>query len=243
MDRAVQRALATGTNIVPRIVTNFSVFGQSTPDWFFALPGAQHYYPHPRAETQGYEAPVAWDPVYQEKFASFLRALGERYDGNPAIEFFQIAGAGVYGEMYLGSQLPEGYTVQAHKQAVAHWIDAWRIAFPQTDLSLMINALGSNIGEDGAAYAVSKGYFLQMNTPTGNAPTRAILEAHHTATKIVVEAENGGCRDATGSKFADLMDSLFNYGYDVDYVTLCSQTFSDGRTSDALTTVWDRLRR
>jgi hypothetical protein len=29
----------------------------------------------------------------------------------------------------------------------------------------------------------------------------------------------------------------------VDYVTLCSQTFSDGRTSDALTTVWDRLRR
>jgi hypothetical protein len=239
----VQRALATGTTIVPRIVTNFSVFGQTTPDWFFDLPGAQYYYPHARAETDGDKAPVPWDPVYQEKFASFLRALGERYDGNPAIEFFQIAGAGVYGEMYMGSRLPEGYSVQAHKTANAHWINAWRIAFPTTHLALMVNALGHNIGEDAAAYAVSKGYYLQMNNPIGNPPTRAILEQHEAETKIIIEAENGGCVQATGSKFRDLMDALFDHGFSVDYITLCSQSFADSRTSDALMTVWDRLRR
>ena len=128
LDKAVVQALTTGTRIIPRIVTNFSIFGETSPDWFFDAKGAQYYYPHDEAENLDYRAPIPWDPVYEDKFGAFLEALGERYNGNPAIEFFQITSAGVYGELYLGSNRPDGFTVQVYKASIEHWTDAWRDA-------------------------------------------------------------------------------------------------------------------
>jgi hypothetical protein len=241
LDDAIDQARRSGTKIVPRIVTNFSIFGQATPDWYFDLPNAEHYYPHEAAKDDGYKAPVAWDPVYKQKFGEFLKALGKRYDGNPAIEFFQIASSGVYGELYLGSELPDDYSVDNHKEAIEYWTDAWRDAFPNTHLSIMLNGLGNDVGQDAASHAVSKGYYLQMNSPVGHPATRALLKEFDQDTKIVIEAENGGCRDATGSAFTDLMDTLFGFGYHVDYVTLCPQTFTDASSAAVLQEVWDRL--
>ena len=243
LDKAVVQALTTGTRIIPRIVTNFSIFGETSPDWFFDAKGAQYYYPHDEAENLDYRAPIPWDPVYEDKFGAFLEALGERYNGNPAIEFFQITSAGVYGELYLGSNRPDGFTVQVYKASIEHWTDAWRDAFPNTNLSIMINGLGDNVGEEAASHAVERGYYLQMNSPIGHPATRALLAEYADVTKIIIEAENGGCQTATGVGFQEMVHSLFGFGYHVDYVTLCPQSFIPGSTGEELERVWERLPR
>ena len=229
VDKALSNARNAGRTMIVRIFTNRSSSMQASPGWFFSSPGVSYYYP----SGSRYKSPVAWDPVYQQKFGRFLQAFGQRYNGNSAIEFVQIAGVGVYGEMYMGSRNPSGYTAQKHKDAIRYWTDAWRNTFSSTKLGIAVNALGSNIAEGGANYAVSRGYFLQMNTPTGNSATRAILSTHDTATKIVIEAENGGCRDATGSAFESLIDTVFSYDYAVHYVLLCNHSFVS--SSDAAT--------
>ena len=38
------------------------------------------------------------DPVYLEKHGRFIKALAERYDGNPQIEFLDIGSYGIWGE-------------------------------------------------------------------------------------------------------------------------------------------------
>ena len=234
LDKALSDAQKAGRKVVPRIFTNKSGFSQASPDWFFKTRGAQFYYP-----STTYKAPVGWDPVYQAKFGNFLKALGERYNGNTAIEFFEITGVGVYGEMYLEHN-PSGYTIQKHKDSIRFWTDAWLSAFPSTHLSLIINALGADIAESNSSYAVSRGVYLQMNTPVGNGPTRAILDAHDSKTKIVIEAENGGCRDATGSAFQGMMTKVFSYDYAVHYLFICGQSLS-GNTDATLQSVVSNL--
>ena len=46
------------------------------------------------------------DPIYLEKHAAFLKALGERYDGRPDVEFLDIGSYGVWGEWH--TQYPDG---------------------------------------------------------------------------------------------------------------------------------------
>jgi hypothetical protein len=230
LDKALSNAKSAGRTMIVRIFTNRSSAMQASPSWFFSTWGVGYYYP---AGTT-HKSPVAWDAVYQQKFGNFLKAFGQRYNGHPQIEFIQIAGVGVYGEMYMGSRNPSGYTAQKHKDAIRHWTDAWRSAFPNTGLAIAVNALGSNIGEGGASHAVSRGYVLQMNTPTGNSATRAILTTHHKATRISIEAENGGCRDATGPGFDSLIESVFSYDYDVHYLLLCNHSFINSGTQNTL---------
>ena len=232
LDKALADAQKAGRTVMLRVFTNRSGGAQASPTWFFSSPGAAYYYP----AGSTYRSPVAWDPVYQEKFGRFVEALGQRYDGHSALELIQITGVGVYGEMYLGYRNPGGYSVTKHKDAIRYWTDTWASAFKTTRKSITVNALGSNIAEGGAAYAVSRGYYLQMNSPSGNSPTRAILSAHDASTKIVIEAENGGCKEATGSAFAQLIDTVFSYDYSVHYLVLCNQSFVSTSTGDTLST-------
>jgi hypothetical protein len=85
VDEALSAAHATGRKVAPRVYTNMSDFGQATPDWVFEA-GAQAYTLYAESSTA---QPVPTDDVFGEKFAVFLAAFGERYDGHPAIEFVQ----------------------------------------------------------------------------------------------------------------------------------------------------------
>ena len=44
-----------------------------------------------------FKIPRYWDPVYLQKYRNFIRALAQRYDTNPYVEFIQI-GVGKFGE-------------------------------------------------------------------------------------------------------------------------------------------------
>jgi hypothetical protein len=243
LDSALGRAQAAGKTLVLRVYSNWSSLKQGTPGWFFNVGGARHYYPSSAAQSRGYKAPVPWDSVFQQRFGDFVRALGQRYNGHSALEFIQITGVGVYGEIYLGAMKPSDFTNSKHLSAAKFWIDTWRNAFPDTDLALMVNGIGHNIGENAAAHAVARDYYLQSNSHKNTAATRAIIDMYDQSTKIVIEAENGGCRTSTVAKgFLAQMDETFSQGYAIDYLMLCYESFTDSQTRQHLASVKNRLR-
>ncbi len=83
------------------------------------------------------------DPIYLEKHGAFLKALGARYDGHPAMEFLDIGSYGIWGEWHTPNPAP----VEVRKQIV----DLYFAAFRKTPLVFM--------SDDALvlAYALSKG--------------------------------------------------------------------------------------
>jgi hypothetical protein len=209
------------------VYTNAGDFYQATPGWVYAA-GAASY-----TIEQGHDTPqpVPTDAVFTAKFAAFLAALGARYDGHPDIEFFQTnAGMGAYGEMVWsldGSSRPPGYSAKAQIQTNREWLDRWRAVFPRTKLVLMQNFIGDGIAENVTAYAVGRGFFLQSNSPGQEDAAAAILRKHDERTKIVLEIENRGCQASTGQAFDGLIDEVFGYGFAIDYLVICGETFDD----------------
>ena len=240
IDTALAAAHAAGRKVAPRVYTNAGDFSQATPGWVFDA-GAAAYQIEAGASTY---QPVPTDAVFDEKFGAFLRALGQRYNGNDDIEFFQTnAGMGAYGEMVWwldeASRLP-GYSAGAHIGTVQFWIDRWRDAFPDTHLALMQNYLGHGIAETVTAYAVERGFYLQSNSPGHEEAAAAILETHEAQTKIIIEIENRGCRTATGTAFDGVLAQVFTHGFAVDYLVVCAETFEDAEASQR---AYDALRK
>ncbi len=237
LDDVISEAHASGRKVAPRVYTNEVDFGQATPDWVFDA-GAQAYTMDVASSTL---QPVPGDDVFEEKFGTFLEALGARYDGHPAIEFFQTnAGMGAYGEMiwaYDEASTPPGYSDDGQVAITNDWIDRWRNAFPTTHLVLMQNFIGDGIAEDVGAYAAQRGFYLQSNSPYQEPAAAAILANHDDRTKIILEIENRGCTDAEGAPFDALIDEVFSYGFAIDYLVVCGDSLDEAglqRANDAL---------
>lgn len=240
LDDALSAAHDKGKRIVPRVYTNVGDFSQATPQWVFDA-GARAYR---FGDTSDVDQPLPTDPVFTEKFAAFLAALGARYNGNPDIEFFQTnAGMGGYGEMvwsYGEADPPPGWSPQTEIDTVAAWIDRWRAAFPNTDLAVMINPIGEGIADAIADYAVERRFFLQTNTPDQSPEAIDLFKRYAPNTRIVLEIENNGCQDATGPAFDALAAQIFGYGFPVDYLSVCASTLDDAVRVRA---TLDRLRQ
>lgn len=227
LDAALAAAHDKGKRVVPRVYTNIGDFDQATPQWVFDA-GARSYR---FGDTSDTDQPLPTDPVFTQKFGDFLAALGQRYNGNADIEFFQTnAGMGGYGEMvwsYGNAAPPPGWSPQVEVDTVAYWIDRWRDAFPDTNLSLMINPIASGIAESVSKYAADRRFFLQTNTPDQSPAAVTIFKRHAPETRIVFEIENNGCQGATGADFDALASQIFDYGFPIDYLTVCASTFDD----------------
>lgn len=238
-DDLLRIAHDSGKRLAPRVYTNVGTFGQATPDWVFDE-GAAWYQSD---EGDSPRQPVPTDPVFTQKFAEFLVAMGQRYDGDRNIEFFQTnAGMGGFGEMVWGypeSQRPPGWSPTVQIATTQQWIDMWRRAFPTTHLALMENFIGYHIAETVSAYAVDHGFYLQANSPYQAPESQAILAAYAHRTRIILEVEDAGCRTATGDAFDEMTATVFDYGFPVDYLTVCGESFDDPARIRA---AYDRLR-
>lgn len=83
------------------------------------------------------------DPLYLKKHGAFLKALGERYDGHPDIEFLDIGSYGIWGEWHTPHPAP----LEVRRQIV----DFYLAAFRRTPLVSMSD------DAEILAYALSKG--------------------------------------------------------------------------------------
>ena len=83
------------------------------------------------------------DPLYLEKHGRFIKALAERYDGNPQIEFIDIGSYGIWGEWHTTH--PQPWPVR--KQI----IDMYLAGFRKTQLASMSD------DAEALAYALAHG--------------------------------------------------------------------------------------
>lgn len=92
LDGALDAAAARGQTLQIRTQP---FIHESTPDWFWEHGGR----PHPReSRAMGYPIPDHNDASYIDLWGDHIRALGERYDGHPALESFDVAYGGHCGE-------------------------------------------------------------------------------------------------------------------------------------------------
>lgn len=245
VDAEVAAAEAAGKHTILRIYTNEDAFAQPTPEWFFALPGAQFYYPSVGAARQGFRAPVPWDPTFQVQFGAFVRAFGQRYDGNPAIRLVQTnAAGGVYGEMVMSVEAltAPGWRLDLQRTSTLYWMDVWEQAFPTTPRALMVNSLGAGLAEGLSELAAKRGFYLEQHTPWLGPASVALFTANANRTGVVMELEDRGCRSATGPAFDTMMARVLAYGFPLDLITLCPQSLADADTAQKLPGVLANLR-
>lgn len=85
------------------------------------------------------------DPIYLEKHGAFLKALGERYDGRPEVEFLDIGSYGVWGEWHTQHPAP----LVVRKQIVDLYLRAFRktpLVFMSDDAEVLNYALAQGTG-------------------------------------------------------------------------------------------------
>ncbi len=98
--------------------------------------------------------PVYWDPIYLAKVEQLVKAMGERYNGRPEIEFIGIGHMGRWGEMHIAEHNPlkpwldAGLSIENYISGHKKIIDIYREAFPDTELSQEIGSPA--FGEEGA---------------------------------------------------------------------------------------------
>lgn len=120
--------------------------------------------------NDGWVIPKYWSEAYLDEYSRFIRDFGQRYDGDPRIEFVEI-GVGIYGETkpsdptHVQCLRNAGLTSNLWIETGMRMIDEYAAAFPHTQLLLMYAPFFENRGERRALtdYAASLGIGLKHN--------------------------------------------------------------------------------
>lgn len=154
LDTPAQRWIDRGMQVSLRITAMENWTPQATPQWVFDA-GARSY----RIDNGRMIEPDYDDPVFLEKVENFVRAMAERYDGNPNVAFVDIGHYGMWGE---------GHTVPTSKLHGKEWgietqkkhIDLYCRHFKKTQLCMSDDYAGSFLRGERfpiTDYAFSKG--------------------------------------------------------------------------------------
>ena len=85
------------------------------------------------------------DPLYLAKHGAFLKALGQRYDGHPDVEFLDIGSYGVWGEWHTKHPAP----FDVRKSIVDLYLSAFKktpLVFMSDDAAVLAYALQQGTG-------------------------------------------------------------------------------------------------
>lgn len=166
-----------------RIITS-NIRGTQTPDYVFHK-GVSSVIHKPNGKIQ--IDPVYWQSLYIELFSKFIRALGSQLNGGEGVEFIDIGGIGVFGEMHLGLHIPgmwtkeelieHDFSEQKYFASYKMLIQEYIAAFPKTRLFLNISRYPQM-----AAYAADKKVGLRFDglsikqNPTQNLVSEAFQQ-------------------------------------------------------------------
>lgn len=197
-----------------------------TPEWVFrsGVPAVSH-----RKGKQ--RDPVYWHPLYMQQYERFVAELGAAFDGMNGLEYVDMRGIGVWGEMHLGTFLEGmwtkaelaryGYSDELYKAAYRRMIDAYRKGFPSTRLFLNIGAhddladyaAGRRVGLRSDALSVTAGNDLraasrQFQRHCFNEGKRAVpchyeFAGEHAVPQQLATAVDAALRDPLSYLFAN----------------------------------------
>lgn len=158
LDNAIAAWKPRGAAIAFRVMTcsAHSAGYYTSPKWLFDAGCKGHEYlvggddPTKGGKRIPRIEPDYADPLYLEKHGAFLKALGARYDGHPAIEFLDIGSYGVWGEWHTKHPAP----VAVRKQIVDLYLRAFHktpLVFMSDDAEVLAYALvhGTGFRRDG----------------------------------------------------------------------------------------------
>lgn len=129
LDTPAQRWIDKGMQVSFRISALESWMYKATPQWVFDA-GAKGY----DAAGWAYE-PDYDDPVFLEKVENFVRAMAERYNGNPNVAFVDIGHMGMWGEGHSVATTPKhghSWSIETQKKM----IDLYCRHFTKTQLAV-----------------------------------------------------------------------------------------------------------
>ena len=132
IDGALEAARVRGQTLQVRMQP---YAGDDLPQWFWELGGVRQRKP----TEYKFREPDINHPLYIEHWGEFIRGFGQRYDGHPDLESFDIAYGGPWGEGGGNS------TAETAKKVV----DVYLRSFHKTQLVSMI-------GTHGCAYAATR---------------------------------------------------------------------------------------
>lgn len=140
IDSQVQAASASGKQVILIVLP-----GAFTPAWALQdVQSAQFVVDYGFIQGQTVTLPMPWDATYLNRWFSFVRALGKRYDANPAVVNVGAAGpTSISEEMSLPNDRDAvqqwkqlGYTLQKYEQAWQQTLAVYVQSFPTTQVSL-----------------------------------------------------------------------------------------------------------
>ena len=121
-----------------------------TPKWVFDA-GAEYY------EYNNQVIPVWNDKVFIEKLNNFIKALGERYDGNQYIEYIDIRSYGNWGEQHLGGI--GGKDISSEK-LYNTYIKLYSDNFKKT---MLVNPWGKDVYDDSYKKSIDNGISIRRD--------------------------------------------------------------------------------
>ncbi len=132
-----------------------------TPKWVFNAGAQPLAVPDSSSPTGHQIIPKSWtDPVFLQKMHDFITALGQRYNGNPAIAFIDIRDYGNWGEGHTGQLQDPSVILTPPESLKNNYLLPYIGAFPKTRL---IVPWGSSYYSDIYAWAVSHGAGLRRD--------------------------------------------------------------------------------
>jgi hypothetical protein len=134
-DEAVADAARNGKHVGISLAA-----GIFTPDWAYAS-GVQRFdftLTGPWIPTRAMTMPEPWDPAFLKTWGATLRAMGQRYDGNPAVAYITMGGLGFSIESFY-VKTPEDIAKLQAMGGEKRWlegakrvVDLYAEAFPAT---------------------------------------------------------------------------------------------------------------
>lgn len=153
-DTPAQRFIAAGKKVALRVTTSENWMPFATPEWVKDAGAEGLWYDlgkGPHAEGESWD-PDFSDPVYLKYLNRLLAAMGERYDGNPDIEFIDIGTYGMWGEGHTHMSSMPSREKKLHD--VKLHIDLHLKYFPNTLLVISDDVVGST--KPGRTFPISE---------------------------------------------------------------------------------------
>lgn len=148
LDELLAHARRAGQKLGFRIMvaTTETAADSGAPDWLRekGCPGFEYEYGR---EGRKYWVPDLNHPLFKEAHYRFLRALGQRYDGHPDVDYVDIGTVGLWGEWHMSGTGVDMPSLETRMEI----IDVYFEAFPKTPKLMLIGDI------EPLRYATSKG--------------------------------------------------------------------------------------